>query len=375
MVAAVMFQQGLPTPYSDSKPFKIEQVDLEGPNENEVLVEVRAAGLCHSDLSQVAGLRKRSLPVVGGHEGAGVVVEVGRGVRRLKPGDHVVMSGAPGCGFCSYCGDDRPNLCENVAASRAAGGLTNGARKLSLNGQPLFHYSGISSFAQYAVATPETLIKVDPDIPLEVATLYGCGVVTGAGAVFNTAQLRPGRRVAVIGLGGVGLNAVMAAKISGASEIIGVDILDDKFPLAQELGCTRTVNAANADMVQMIKDWTGGGVDFAFEVTGNRRAVASAFAMCRKGGDVICIGLGASGDMLEYPHASLVGEQKGLRGTFMGGGNAAGDIPRYARYYKEGRMPVDRLMSGTMIFEQLNANLDALDRGSVLRQVLLPQAA
>jgi Zn-dependent alcohol dehydrogenase len=372
MLAAVMYQQGLPTPFAESQPFKIEEVDLEGPVEGEVLVQVMAAGLCHSDLSQVAGLRKRACPVVGGHEGAGIVREVGRGVSRLKVGDHVVMSGAPGCGQCGYCGDDRPNLCETVGVSRAAGTLGTGNRKLSRNGQPINHYSGISSFAEYAVLTPDTLIKVDNDIPLSVAALYGCGVVTGAGAAFNTARVRPGQTVAVIGLGGVGLSAVMAAKIAGASEIIGIDLLDDKFPLALELGCTRTINARNPDVLQFVLDHTRGGVDYVFEVTGNKNAMATAFAITRKGGDVICIGLGAAGATLEYPHTNLVGMQKGLRGTFMGGGNAVGDIQRYVRFYKEGRMPVDKLVSGSMSFDQLNANLDALDRGSVLRQVLLP---
>jgi Zn-dependent alcohol dehydrogenase len=371
-LAAVMYQQGLPMPFADSQPFKIEEVDLEGPVEGEVLVEVMAAGLCHSDLSTVAGLRKRACPVVGGHEGAGIVREVGRGVSRLKVGDHVVMSGAPGCGQCGYCGDDRPNLCETVGVSRAAGTLGTGNRKLSRNGQPINHYSGISSFAQYAVLTPDTLIKVDNDVPLSVAALYGCGVVTGAGAVFNTARVRPGQTVAVIGLGGVGLSSVMAAKVAGASEIIGIDLLEDKFALALEVGCTRTINARDPDVLQSVLDHTRGGVDYVFEVTGNKNALATAFAITRKGGDVICIGLGATGAMVEYPHTNLVGLQKGIRGSFMGGGNAVGDIARYVRFYKEGRMPVDKLVSGTMGFDQLNLNLDLLEHGTVMRQILLP---
>lgn len=372
MTAAVMYEQGLPTPYVDSKPFRIEEVELEGPGEGEVLVEVRAAGLCHSDLSQVAGLRKRTLPVVGGHEGAGIVREVGRGVTRLKPGDHVVMTVASGCGHCRPCVGSKPALCDVVTASRSKGLLWNGARKLSHLGQPVYHYSAISSFAQYAVTVPDTLIKADPSIPLDVAAMFGCAVVTGAGAVFNAARVRPGQNVAVFGLGGVGLNSVMAAKISGASEIIGIDIHDSKFPLAMELGCTRTISALDPKLVEMVNDLTQGGVDFAFEISGSKPAMASANAITRKGGEVICVGLGASNDLYQYAHAALVAEEKAFRGSLMGSGVAERDVPIYLKYYQEGRLPVDRLKSGTMGFDDLNLALDRLERGEVVRQVLLP---
>ena len=224
MIAAVMYDQGLPTPYAESKPFRIEEVELDAPGEDEVLVEVRAAGLCHSDLSTVAGQRKRKLPVVGGHEGAGVVREVGPGVTRVKPGDHVIMTLVSGCDHCRPCIRGRPVLCESVTASRAQGLLSNGMRRLSYRNSPVNHYSGISSFAQFAVTVSHSLITIDPSIPLDVAAMFGCAVVTGAGSVFNAADVRPGQSVAVFGLGGVGLNAVMAAKIAGASEIIGIDI-------------------------------------------------------------------------------------------------------------------------------------------------------
>ena len=372
MTAAVMYEQGLPTPYVDSLPFRIEEVELDGPGEGEVLVEVKAAGLCHSDLSQVAGLRKRKLPVVGGHEGAGIVREVGHGVTRLKPGDHVVMTVASGCGHCRPCVDSRPALCDTVGASRAQGVLANGMRKLSRNGEPVWHYSGVSSFAQYAVTVPGTLIKADPSVPLDVAAMFGCAVVTGAGAVFNSAKVRPGQNVAVFGLGGVGLNSVMAAKISGASEIIGIDINEAKFPLAMELGCTRTFSALDPNLVQAVNDLTQGGVDFAFEVSGAKPAMASANAITRKGGEIICVGLGASGEMYQYAHAALVGEEKAFRGSFMGTGIVERDLPLYLKYFEGGKMPVDRLKSGTMSFDELNLNLDLLDRGEVVRQVLLP---
>jgi Zn-dependent alcohol dehydrogenase len=372
MTAAIMYEQGLPTPYVESKPFRIEEVELDGPGEGEVLVEVKAAGLCHSDLSQVAGLRKRRLPVVGGHEGAGIVREVGRGVTRLKPGDHVVMTVASGCGYCRPCTDGRPALCDTVGASRVQGTLANGMRKLSRYGDPVYHYSGISSFAQYSVTVPGTLIKADSSVPLDVAAMFGCAVVTGAGAVFNAAKLRPGQNVAVFGLGGVGLNSVMAARISGASEIIGIDINEAKFPLAMELGCTRTFSALDRNLVQAVKDLTQGGVDFAFEISGAKAAMASANAITRKGGEIVCVGLGASDEMYEYAHAALVGEEKTFRGSFMGTGVVERDLPFYLKCYQDGKMPVDRLKSGTMSFDQLNVNLDLLDRGEVVRQVLLP---
>lgn len=372
MTAAVMYEQGLPTPYAGSKPFRIEDVELDGPGEGEVLVEVKAAGLCHSDLSQVAGLRKRKLPVVGGHEGAGVVREVGRGVTRLKAGDHVVMTVASGCGHCRPCVDSRPALCDTVGASRGAGTLANGMRKLSRNGEAIYHYSGVSSFAQYSVTVPGTLIRADPSVPLDVAAMFGCAVVTGAGAVFNSARVRPGQTVAVFGLGGVGLNSVMAARISGASEIIGVDINDAKFPLAKELGCTHTFAATDPNLVQAVKDLTRGGVDFAIEVSGAKPAMTSAIAITRKGGEIICVGLGSATEMYQYAHAALVGEEKAFRGSFMGTGVVERDLPLYLKYFQDGKMPVDRLKSGTMTFEELNHNLDLLDRGEVVRQVLLP---
>ena len=372
MTAAVMYEQGLPKPFVETGPFKIEDVDLDGPGEGEVLVEIRAAGLCHSDLSVVAGLRKRTLPVVGGHEGAGIVREVGPGVVRLKPGDHVVMTVASGCGHCRPCTDIRPALCEGVSESRAQGLLPNGMRRLSRDGNPVYHYSGVSSFAQYAVTLPNTLIKIDPAVPLDVAAMFGCAVVTGAGAVLNSAKLRPGQNVAVFGLGGVGLNAVMAARIAGASEIIGIDVNEAKFPLAMELGCTRTLSARDADLTATVRDLTHGGVDFAFEISGSRAAMVSATAITRKGGQIVCVGLGASTELYQYAHAALVAEEKAFRGSLMGSGVAERDIPLYLKLYQNGRMPVDRLKSNVMDFDQLNGGLDRLDSGEVVRQILLP---
>lgn len=374
MTAAVMRQQGLPVPFAQSRPFGIEDVDLEGPNDGEVLVEVRAAGLCHSDLSVVAGLRERIVPVVGGHEGAGIVREVGRGVARLKPGDHVVMSNFTACNHCRHCNNGKPILCEEMGLLRGRGMLANGAIKMSHGGRPVFHYSGVSSFGQYAVMMPQSLLKVDRSIPLEIAAMLGCAVLTGAGCVFNAAKLRPGHHAAVFGLGGVGLNAVMAARIAGAAKIIGIDIKTSKFALAEELGCTETIDARDPQLVEKVKDLTGGGVDFAFEISGAKQAMVQANAVTAKGGEIICVGLGATNDMYEYAHAALVSHEKVFRGTEMGSSLPERDIPRYAQMYLDGKLQLDRLKSGTMRFDELNLNLDLLDGGDVLRQILLPHA-
>jgi Zn-dependent alcohol dehydrogenase len=372
MTAAVMFEQGLPRPYAESQPFRIVEVDLEGPKEGEVLVEIHAAGLCHSDLAQVAGLRRRTLPVVGGHEGAGIVHEIGPKVADLKPGDHVVLTAAAGCGHCGACRDSRPVLCDNVWMSRAEGLLSNGGRRLSLDGRPVFHYSGISSFAQFAVALPHSLVRIERSVQLDVAAMFGCAVVTGAGAVFNSARLRPGARVAVIGLGGVGLNAVMAARIAGASQIIGIDINRDKFAVAAELGCMQLLAADDEKLVETIKDLSGGGVDFVFEVTGNKVALGHAYAMARKGGEIVCVGIGATGQTYDFPHTDLVISEKVIRGSHLGGGDPHRDIPRYIDYLRAGRMPVDRLISSRIDFDGLNPALDHLASGDAIRQMLVP---
>jgi alcohol dehydrogenase len=375
MTAAVLYEQGLPAPYVDSRPFRIEQVDLEPPGPGEVLVEVRAAGLCHSDLSQVAGLRKRRLPTVGGHEGAGIVVEVGQGVTSVKPGDRVVMTVVTGCGHCRTCYTNRPALCQSVTLPRTQGLLATGARRLSVRGEPLYHYSGVSAFAQYAVCVPQSLIPIGDDVPFDVAAMFGCAVVTGAGAVFNSAKVQPGASVAVLGLGGIGLNGVMAARVAGATRIVAIDINEGKFPLARELGATHVVSARDPDAAEQVRAVTDGGVDFAFEMSGSLAAMTLSNAITRRGGDIICVGLGASEAQFKYAHAALVSEEKGIRGSFMGSCVPERDIPMYVELYRQGRMPVDRLKSETVGFDRLNLSLDLLDRGEVVRQILLPHGA
>jgi alcohol dehydrogenase len=373
MTAAVMYEQGLPAPYAQSQPFRIEEVELDGPGDGEVLVEVRGAGICHSDLSVVEGLRKRPLPIVGGHEGAGIVREVGRGVQHLKAGDHVAMAGVAGCGQCRTCLAGRPGLCQAVSGARAEGILATGSRRLRLaDGGRLNHYSGISVYAQYAVVAPQSLVKISTDVPLDVAALFGCAVVTGAGAVFNSAKVRPGASVAIIGLGGVGLTAVMAAREAGASQIIGIDVLPSKFDLARAVGATECIDARDVDAVQKVRDLTNGGVDHAFEISGNLQALDMAQAVAVRGGEVIGVGVGKSSATFAVAHLAWVCEERVLRGSFMGGGVPQDDIPKYVDMYLRGRLPVDRLRSEHIGFDRLNEGFDLLHGGGVVRQILLP---
>jgi len=373
MIAAVMYEQGLPAPFAQSKPFRIEEVELDGPGEGEVLVKVRGAGLCHSDLSVIEGMRARPLPVVGGHEGAGIVQEVGRGVAGFKPGDHVAMAAVAGCGQCRFCLVNRPGLCQAVSGAKAEGLLGNGARRLRLaDGGKLNHYSGISVFAQYAVVTPQSLIKVDHAVPLDVAALFGCAVVTGAGAVFNSAKVQPGASVAIFGLGGVGLTAVMAAREAGAARIIGLDILPGKFDLARAVGATDCFDVRDPETVQKVLDLTNGGVDHAFEISGNLGALEMAQKITVRGGEVVGVGVGKSTATFTAAHLPWVCEERVLRGSYMGGGVPQQDVPRYVDMYLRGRLPVDKLRSDHIGFDQLNEAFDLLQGGGVVRQILLP---
>ncbi len=376
MTAAVMYEQGLPAPYARSKPFRIEQVELDGPGPGEVLVEVRDAGLCHSDLSVVEGQRKRPLPIVGGHEGAGIVRELGAGVSGLAPGDHVAMVLVAGCGRCRVCLRGRPVLCQAVSAARAQGMLTTGARRLRLaDGGQLHHYSGISVFAQYAVVAQQSLIKIDAAVPLDVAALFGCAVITGAGAVLNSAKVQPGASVAVIGLGGVGLTAVMAARHAGASCIVGIDVLPGKFDLARAVGATDCFDARDPIAVQQILDLTNGGVDHAFEISGSVSALDMAQQIVVRGGEVVGVGIGRTAATFGVAQLPWVTGELVLRGSAMGGGLPGQDIAKYVDLYLRGRLPVDKLRSSHIGFEQLNEGFDLLRSGAVVRQVLLPHGA
>lgn len=372
MKAAVLREQGKPRPYATTMPMTIETVDLDPPGPGEVLYKIIGAGLCHSDLSTIENLRPRKLPTIPGHEAAGIVEEVGPGVTALKPGDHVVSMFVSSCGDCRYCNGGRPNLCQSSLGARTAGTLTSGARRLSLNGEPIYHYSGLSVFAQYAVVSQNALIKIPDEIPLEDATIFGCAVVTGVGAVLNTAQVPPGGQMAVVGLGGVGMNALMAGVVAGAERIVAVDLNADKLRLARELGATDTFLAGNADVIEEIRNATNGGLDYVIETAGAIPAMNLAYAIAARGGMVVSAGLPATNASFSYLHSALVSDEKSIRGSYMGSCVPKRDIPRYIGLYQRGKLPVQKLRSSTITFEQINEGFDLLSDGAVLRQVLLP---
>ena len=370
--AAVLHQQGLPAPYAVSRPIRIEEVTLDGPGEGEVLIEVVAAGLCHSDLSTIANVRPRKVPTVIGHEAAGIVREVGQGVRRLRPGDHVVAVFVASCGHCRYCEDQRPNLCTSSWTARAEGTLQSGARRLHFDQGPLYHYTGLSTFAEYAVVSENSLVSIRKDVPLEVAALFGCAVVTGVGAVFNTARIRPGQSAAVVGLGGVGLNALIGLVAAGANPIVAVDMLPEKLALAKSLGATHGFLASSPDLRQAVMDATWGGVDFAFEAAGALPAVNTAYELLGRGGTLISSGLPDPTAKYAYAHAPLVSDEKSIRGSYMGSCDPKRDVPRYLDLFLAGRLPVDRLRSGDIGFGQINEAFDALAAGTIVRETLRP---
>lgn len=367
---AVLYEQGLPRPYAKSMPLKIETLDLEGPRAGEVLVQVKAAGLCHSDLSTIEGARPRPLPTVVGHEGAGVIAEVGAGVSDLKPGDPVVFIFAPSCGSCRQCISGRPNLCTTFNAAKQKGDLATGGRRLKLNGQEIAHYGGLSCFAEYAVVPRNSVQKISADVPMHDAALFGCAVVTGVGAVVNTADIKAGETVAVVGLGGVGLSCLLGAIVAGAARVIAVDVSDDKLALARQLGATETFNARDADCVERILAATDGGVDSAFEMAGTVKAMELAYKITVRGGQTVTAGLSPAAAQLSLPHYAMVQDGRTVKGSYMGGCVIARDMPRYIQLYKDRKLPVDRLRSALIKLEDINEGFDRLADAAVVRQVI-----
>jgi alcohol dehydrogenase len=370
--AAVLHEVGKPAPYADSRPLAVEELDLDEPGEGEVLVRVKAAGLCHSDLSVIDGNRPRPTPMALGHEAAGIVEETGRGVSDLKPGDHVVMVFVPSCGHCLPCMEGRPALCEPGAATNAEGQLLSGARRLSLDGQPVHHHMGVSAFAERAVVSRRSLIKIDQSLPLDEAALFGCAVLTGTGAVVNTAGVPPGATVAVVGLGGVGLNALLGAQLVGARRIVAIDIHDDKLALARQLGATDTFDASDPDCVEQVREATGGGLEYAFEMAGSVQAMDTAYRVTKRGGTTVTAGLSHPDHKFEVQHVNLVAEERTVKGSYIGSCVPLRDIPRFIALYQQGRLPVDRLMSDRIGFQDLNAAFDRLASGHTVRQILMP---
>ncbi len=376
MRAAVIREAMKPRPYQDSKPFAIEEVELEPPGEGEVLVRIRAAGLCHSDLSTVNGDRPRPMPMVLGHEAAGEVVELGPGVKNgvkdLAVGDRVILVFVPSCGSCLPCMEGRPGLCEPAVPANAAGTLLSGARRIRLDGQPVNHHVGVSAFAEYAVVSRHSLVKIDSDLPFEEAALFGCAVVTGVGAVLNTARLPTGSSVAVVGLGGVGLMSMLAARAAGARQVIALDTIDDKLKLARQMGATHTIDATSPDAVEQVKAISGGGVEFAFEMASSVKALELAYRITRRGGTTVTASLPHPDARFGLPATNLVAEERTLKGSYIGSCVPARDIPRYIALYRQGMLPVDRLLSERIGLADINAGFDRLADGATVRQVLLP---
>ena len=372
--AAVLREMGAAIPYATSRPLVVEEVELDPPGPGEVLVRIAAAGLCHSDLSVIDGNRPRPMPMALGHEAAGVVEalgsETGGFADDLAVGDHVVMVFMPSCGHCLPCAEGRPALCEPAAAANGKGEMLAGGFRLRLDGAPLHHHLGCSAFADHAVVSRRSLVKIDKDLPLTEAALFGCAVLTGVGAVVNTARVSAGQTVAVIGLGGVGLSSLLGALAAGAAQVIGIDLSQQKLALAREIGATATVDAADADAVAKVRELTSGGVDVAFEMAGSVRALELAYKITRRGGTTVTAGLPPPDAALPVNVVNLVGEERTLKGSYIGTCVPARDVPRYIALYKAGRLPVDRLMSGTLPLEAINEGFDRLRDGSVVRQVI-----
>ena len=372
--AAVLETIGLPAPYARSLPLKIREVELASPGPGEVLVRVRAAGLCHSDLSVVSGDRPRPVPMVLGHESAAEVLQCGDGVVDLKVGDRVVLVFMPSCGGCMPCAEGRPALCEPGAVSNSAGTLLSGQRRITLDGQPVYHHVGVSCFAELAVVSRRSCVKLDlseEQLSWAEASLFGCAVLTGAGAVINTARFQPGTTAAVLGLGGVGFSALLAAAASGARELVAIDLNEDKLALARELGATATVNAAAPDAAEQVRALTRGGVDMAFEMAGAIPAMELAWKITRRGGSTISAGLPHPDRRFMLPPTQMVAEERTLRGSYMGSAVPARDIPRYIDMYRRGKLPVDRLMGERLQLADINRGFDRLASGQAMRDVIL----
>jgi alcohol dehydrogenase len=370
--AALLTRMGAPAPYADSRPLEVIEVDLAPPGPGEVLLRMRAAGLCHSDLSVIDGNRPRPLPMVLGHEGAGIVEELGSGVTDLAVGDHVVTTFVPSCGHCGPCLDARPALCEPGSVANSAGTLLGGGRRLHRTGPggPLNHHLGVSAFAEHAVVRRESLVRVDRSLGFGEAAVFGCAVITGTGAVLNTADLPQGRSVAVVGLGGIGLAALLGARLREARRIVAVDLSPAKLALARELGATDAFDATDPACIDAIREATQGGVEYAFEMAGAVKAMELAYRITRRGGTTVTAGLSHPQAMLSLQHVGIVAEERTIKGSYLGSCVPSRDIPRYIAWYQAGRLPVDRLLSGTLPLEDINLGFDRLARGEALRQTL-----
>ncbi|HMM52820.1 MAG TPA: zinc-dependent alcohol dehydrogenase family protein [Burkholderiaceae bacterium] len=380
MRAAVLRETGLPAPYAQSRPLSIEEVALESPGRGEIMVKIRAAGVCHSDLSAINGDRPWPMPIVVGHEAAAEVIELGAGVDDLALGDHVALIFRPNCGTCPSCATGRPALCEPGGASNASGSLLGGYRRLrsvaaagidGRPGSPLHHHLGCAAFAEYATVSRRSAVRIDPALPWDEAALFGCAVITGAGAVFNTARAEAGSKVAVVGLGGVGFSSLLAARAIGAREIVAIDMLESKLAKARALGATQCFDAADPELIAKVKEATGGGVDYAFEMAGSVAALELAYRITARGGTTVTAGL--PNPLAQWPlqAVSLIAEERTIKGSYLGSCVPSRDIARFIAMYRRGVLPVNELLSERITLDEINPALDRLARGESIRQVIV----
>ncbi len=364
-LAAVAFEAGAP--------LAIETVQLAGPEAGEVMVEIKATGICHTDAYTLSGADPEGLfPAIMGHEGAGVVVETGPGVASVQPGDHVIPLYTPECRQCKFCLSGKTNLCGAIRETQGQGLMPNGTSRFSLNGEPVLHYMGTSTFSNYTVLPEIAVAKIRPDAPFDKVCYIGCGVTTGLGAVMNTAKVEPGATVAVFGLGGIGLNVVQGARIAGADRVIGVDLNADKRALAEGFGMTDFINPSDVgDPVPAIVELTGGGVDYSFECIGNVEVMRQALECCHKGwGESIIIGVAPAGaEIATRPFQLVTGRV--WRGTAFGGAKGRTDVPKIVDWYMEGKINIDDLITHTMPLQDINNAFDLMHEGKSIRSVVV----
>ena len=369
--SAILRTSPVQKPYVETKPLTIEEIELDPPGRDEVLVKIVAAGVCHSDLSGINGDRPRPTPVALGHEASGIVAEVGEGVDDLTVGDHVVMSFRPVCGLCEPCSEGRGQLCVPGTESGVKGTLLSGARRIRCEGVEINHHSGVSAFSEYAVISRRSIVKITKEVPIVEAALFGCAVMTGVGTVINTCRVKMGESVAVIGLGGVGLSALLGAVAAGAARIVAIDLNPAKLEAAKALGATETFLANDPEIVAKIRTLTNGGVHHAIEMAGVPAAFDLAFAITRAGGTTATAGLANPNSRFPIPPVALVGEERTIKGSYMGSCIPSRDIPRFIEMWRQGRLPVEKLMSSKGPLEGINEAFDKLDRGEVVRHLIV----
>lgn len=354
----------------------IEEVELDSPRADEVLVRMRAAGVCHSDLHTYKGELRAMPPLVLGHEGAGVVVQVGDSVTRVKPGDRVLINWIPACETCPTCLSGRHNLCERLSSTTFQALLPDGTTRLkTLDGLPLKHYLSVATMAEYAVVHEASAIPFPADVPFEVAAVIGCAVATGVGAVTNTARARAGRPAAVIGCGGVGLSAIQGCKLVGCHPIVAVDLMDSKLAFARQLGATHTVNGRETDPVEAMRSLTGGGPEYAFDSVGSEVTITQALYATRPGGTAVIMGLHAVRGQVPISPAALVLQNKRLLGSFIGSMNPRLDLPRLVQLYRAGKLELDKLITKRYALDDLPRAFEDMEAGKIARGVLVFEEA